>query len=119
MEMEMRIFLTAGFGAVLQELIHWYGLRAKLELDKYQNTLKSKWYWVVTLGMVLAAGIGTMIWFADAGQNTRSQDYMLFGFSFPLIIKKLGTAYAASRRRTLGKADSGLTIGRFMSAYLN
>jgi hypothetical protein len=49
--MDYKIILLACFGAFLQELIHWYGIRRKLELKLYKKDIRSLPYWIVTILM--------------------------------------------------------------------
>ena len=85
---------VGSFGAFLQELLHWYGLRFKLSSEEYDNLLKSVRYWIIISLMVISAGILTYIWFADSSNHRSLREFILFGFSFPLILKKAGEAVA-------------------------
>jgi hypothetical protein len=92
-------FALATFGAGLQELVHWYELRNKLDHEEYARLLRSRAYWVVVLLMIVGSGIGTAVW-CDGGAYS-GRDYMVFGAAFPLLMKKAVAAL-----------DTGTKLGR-------
>jgi hypothetical protein len=94
----------ASFGALLQELIHWYALRSKLDVSRYDRMMQSKGYWTITALMVVASGVGTWIW-CHGGAQYAPRDYLLYGAAFPLVVKKAVSALGEERHVRFGEAD--------------
>ena len=70
-------------GGVVAELLHWWNLREAKQLPDYA---KSPTYWIITLGMILAGGFITWIYF---GQRAEAIVALHVGISTPLILQKL------------------------------
>jgi hypothetical protein len=94
----------AAFGAFLQELFYWYDARTKLFQAKYKAILASPGYWLFAAAMIFASGVGTWIWFDPDPQKPRT--YLLMGAAFPVIFKKLVTAFI-SKNTKLGATVAG------------
>lgn len=102
-------FLVAGLGAISQEIAYWYDLRSKVQAQKYRDLIASPAYWGITLSMIAASAVGTVVWFAGEVQSTRT--YLLTGAAFPLILKKAISALLARPSR-LGAASDMRTYFR-------
>jgi hypothetical protein len=70
-------------GGVVAELLHWWNLREAKQLPDYAKSPK---YWIITLGMILAGGFITWIYF---GQRAEAIVALHVGISTPLILQKL------------------------------
>ena len=101
---EVFTIVVAGFGSALQELMHWYSARFRLDEKRHQKMLRSPAYWIVTIGLCIGSGIGTWVWFYDEAQTPRT--LMLTGAAFPLLLKKAIKAIGDSADTTLG-GDGG------------
>ncbi len=77
---------VATFGASVQEVVHWYNLRAVLHHKKYQRLLRSKSYWILTLTMALVSGVGSWLMYGEEMTSTHGQ--FILGAAFPLLFKK-------------------------------
>jgi hypothetical protein len=95
--------LIAAFGALLQEVLFWYDARTKLSSTKYRTLLKSVGYWVVTLSMICASGVGSWLWFAPQIESTRT--YLLLGAAFPIVFRKVVAAFIPKATK-LGARES-------------
>jgi hypothetical protein len=105
---------TACFGACLQELVYWYDAKTKLSQKKYQKLLHSVSYWIICVFMILGSGYGTWLWFYPESQSLRT--YLLFGAAFPVLFKKLVSAFV-SRETKLGlqKEDESSALRNYFS----
>lgn len=101
--MDYRIILLACFGAFLQELIHWHGIRRKLEIKRYKKEMRSFGYWVLTVAMIIASGFGTYFWYEQA-INLHSFQYIVTGAAFPLLFKKIVQLFIDNKPQ-LGESD--------------
>lgn len=104
-------FLPALFGAVLQEVLHWYYLRNKLDSRKYKVLLKRTNYWLITSLMVLLSAIGTA-WFY--GTRLEQLEIAVLGAAFPDIFRKLITS-AKQGEVTLGEDVEESTADLYFS----
>jgi hypothetical protein len=75
------------FGAISQEVLHWYNLRNRLSKKENATLIKSKYYWIITILLVLTSGVGTWILFSD--QTDKNAIIYILGAAFPMIFKKL------------------------------
>ena len=87
----VRAVLAGSFGSFLEELLHWNGLKTKLDSRRYRRMLASPVYWAITLAMIVSAGIGTWAWF-EGHEAVPLRTLIVFGFAFPLVIKKAGAS---------------------------
>lgn len=112
--MELKFLLAAFLGVILQEVLHWYDLRLKLHLKKYQQTLKSPSYWVITIIMI-ACSTGGVYFFLEANIDRYvARDFMVYGFAFPIIIKKAAAAVSQGPGEpTLGDEEGERKKGMF------
>lgn len=97
MAADLQFILIAIFGAMCQELLHWYELRNKLDAQQ-RKLFRSKFYWCITISMIIASGIATWILYNDAIPAKPKLPFIL-GATFPLIFKKLE---ALTQTRHLG-----------------
>lgn len=104
MDPQISFSLTAGFGALCQEVIHWFELRNKLDSDEAKKMYTSIYYWIITALMIILSGIGTMILFYEFPPETpmKSRIPFILGAAFPLIFKKL---VDATQKRDLGSSN--------------
>jgi hypothetical protein len=98
----MFVILTAGFGAILQELLFWYNARFTLGQAKYRALLRSPGYWVLVLAMAIGSGFACYLWFSPNLQAPRTN--LLFGAAFPALFKKAVGAFV-SKETHLGRAE--------------
>src|SRR5258708_6791823 len=80
--------LIAAFGAFLQEWLHWYDLRNHISDRRYKKLFASQGYWLLTGGTILSAGLVCWIWFFGDFTHLPPRHFLLFGFTFPMIIQK-------------------------------
>lgn len=99
--------LCALTGAILQELSHWYQLRAKLSEKQYQKLMDSRAYWIVTAIMVLATPLGVLIWYHDSLVSQQPRDFLVYGAAFPLIFKSGVAAATATNNQVVLGAGHG------------
>ena len=91
-------------GAVAQEVLHWYGLRTRLDHPEVRRVLRSPGYWIVTLAMIVVSGIGvTLVHGADSAHPGVA---FVLGAAFPMLLKKL-VAVAVARPPDTGSGVSG------------
>lgn len=98
--------LIGMFGAVLQELLFWYNLKAKLESAPYRELLTSPAYWGIVLAMIVGSGIASYVWFAPEQQTPRT--YLLFGAAFPVLFKKALDAFIPKQARLGSGSQSNI-----------
>ena len=108
---DAQVILIAGFGALTQEVLHWYNLRMQLSNKSYRKTLRSTAYWVAVFAMAVFSGVFTWTWYY--GEIRSPGEYLLTGVAFPLIVKKVAAALAANTTVQLGDND-----GSFLTNYL-
>ena len=82
----MNLYLLALLGATFQELLYWYGLRAKLSSKKYELIIKSKHYWAITVLFVTLSPLIVTIFMIDRNISSLSVAIALGGSS-PLLFK--------------------------------
>lgn len=80
-------FLYGIFGGLLAELLGLYKLRTQAPVA-FPSYLRSGFYWLVTIGMILAAGC--LVWIYDkSGLALKPLIAVNIGASAPLIIGSL------------------------------
>ncbi|MDX3916974.1 MAG: hypothetical protein QHC79_25760 [Pseudosphingobacterium sp.] len=96
---DVQFIFIASFGALVQEIIHLYELRAKIT-EPASGILKSRVYWVITIAMIITSGIGTWILYGDT-LEIKSVVFIL-GAAFPSIFKKVVAGAIDNRETVLG-----------------
>ncbi|HYC05430.1 MAG TPA: hypothetical protein VED40_19215 [Azospirillaceae bacterium] len=94
-------FLSSAFGFLLQELLWWYRLRQRLATQEYDQLVRSKSYWVITLLIAFGCRVFAIIWFHDRFMSVSLRDFFLFGASVPVLVKQ--SIAAGSEKIHLGK----------------
>jgi hypothetical protein len=64
------LYAAAAVGLVLQEIMQWYALRAKLSKTEHKNSLRSATYWTVVGLMIVFGAAGCFFWMAGETQLT-------------------------------------------------
>ena len=95
----MTFILIAIFGALCQELLYWYEIRNKLDVEENKKLLRSKSYWITTFLMIVVSGIGTWLIFYAKEVDFPYKIPFVLGAAFPLVFKKI---VAALQTRDLG-----------------
>jgi hypothetical protein len=103
---DIKLILIACFGAFTQEFLHLYDLRKQIttsaQRKKYDKMLRSLDYWLLSAGFTLVGGVFTWLWYhGDVG--LRSRDYLVMGIAFPLIVKKVISAFSQETKVKLGE----------------
>lgn len=88
MSPDLICILSASFGALCQEVLHWYNLRNKLEKADMHALEMSKWYWIVISATIFVSGLGTYFLFFQQAPKSQAIQFIL-GAAFPNIFKKL------------------------------
>ena len=83
-----QVFLVGFLGGVILELMHWYNIKEK---ETYPISLKSVWYWIITVAMAVTGGLLTMLYFGSRADGIVA---LHVGLSTPLILQKLTTTIA-------------------------
>lgn len=100
------LFAVATFGAALQELAHWYELRAVPDVPNATPSSRSIEYWLVTLMMIAGSGAGTTVWLSgEQSQAVDARDALVFGAAFPALFKQAVRAAGSAGPAMLGTAD--------------
>ncbi len=97
-------FLYGVIGGALGELLKWYSLRESANLPTY---IRSPFYWVVTLLMVLAGGGMVMI---QGVQPSTPWLAINVGLTAPLILKGFATIVPVKPAVPAG-AGAGVSFG--------
>lgn len=79
--------LLGSFGAFCQEVVHLYDLRATLHCARMRRVYRSWQYWVITVLMVLASGMG--VWVMCGDRVVPEHVLFVMGAAFPMLFKKL------------------------------
>ncbi len=121
MDALQQVLLSAA-GAALQELLYWYQLQGRLSSADVKR-LKSRFYWVLVVLVVLASGLGGWAWFSKGNGSPSAWDCLLVGAAFPALFKTGVGAVAARKAPQLGtKLNPQRTPARelqtFVWAYL-
>lgn len=103
------VFGTGCAGGVLAELLHWWNLRESPQLPAYYKNL---FYWVVTVGMILAGGFVAWIYF---GSKAEAIIAVHVGLSAPLILQKLVTSLPDTKGSKNIIATPAPTLRRFFT----
>ena len=94
-------FLIGGAGALCFEVLKVYEYRHKLTSQKWKKMLRSKLYWGVFVGMVLASGF--FAWAFNAKhQEVDAWQVVLSGIASRSLIRELLAAKAASADKVMG-----------------
>ena len=101
-EIDFGFIAVAAFGAFMQELLHWYELRERLALKRYQTLIKSAGYWLITIITIGASGVGIWLLFGEDNLSVKMQ--FIAGAAFPLIFKKLVKSFGGKNNTQLGRA---------------
>lgn len=91
MDNALYVILVACFGSLVQEILHWYNLRKKLEVEEFEKLLNSKGYWIITILFILISGPVTFIILSEEfnlGALTLKVPFIT-GIGLPMILKKL------------------------------
>ena len=97
----------AGIGALLQELLHWYGLRHQLREAAYSSLLRSKAYWFITIAVILVTPIAVVVWFSERTEALSPGDFLILGAAFPTLFKTVVARIGESGDTKLGHVDGG------------
>lgn len=81
----MSIYIPCLLGACFQEVLHWMGLKQKLQ-DKV-IIAKSADYWIITLVSIAIITLSTP-YLVQSFEGAKEWHYLVTAFSFPAIIKK-------------------------------
>lgn len=94
------VFLCAGFGGLLTELLKWYRLRESPNLPHYKSSVL---YWGVTVCMILAAGVLGILY----GVTERSAIMVMnIGISAPLLLKAMAEVHGQQEKKVrVGKVS--------------
>lgn len=117
MDLEIKLLLAAVLGASIQEVFYWYEIRTKLELKKNKAIMKSTAYWIVTIMMVFFSAIGVYFFLESNIDRYIARDFMVYGFSFPLILKKATKVIAINNIET--KLGSDYSIKNTFKSYFD
>ncbi|MEO0505119.1 MAG: hypothetical protein AAF090_03135 [Bacteroidota bacterium] len=85
----MNPYLISFFGAIAQEILHWYDLRQDFGEDSELNRTPS--YWIITIAATILFTVATP-WLIEgivASEELKSWHYFIGALSFPAIVKKL------------------------------
>ncbi len=93
--------LPALAGALAQEVLHWYLLRARLDEPRLVRLLRSPAYWIVTLAMIAVSAVGAA--FLSDARTTPATAFVL-GAAFPALLERL--VAAAVTRAAVSGADT-------------
>lgn len=107
----MQSLVATLFGAVFQELLHWYQLRNNLDSQKYKTLLRRKNYWLITGSMILASAFGTA-WFY--GSKLQPLELAVLSAAFPTVFRKFVTS-VKQRDVKLGEEDKSSTAELYFS----
>lgn len=113
---DISFIALAIFGAITMELVHWYELRNKLEEEDTQKLIKSKYYWIITMSMIVISGFGTYILFFE--KALKMSIPFVLGAAFPTIFRKV---VESSQSRDLGNnnlSGTKLTFRKVFKAYI-
>jgi len=88
MSPQITCLLIASAGAFCQEILHWYNLRNKILDVEVQQLAKSKWYWIITIVVIITSGFGTYFLFFNDISDKFSVQFIL-GAAFPNLFKKI------------------------------
>jgi hypothetical protein len=99
------IALAAFFGAAFQELLYWYGLRRQLAKKSVREILRSPGYWMITVAMIAASPVITVIMHYDDPHLITLRDALIYGAAAPALFKQALQAAPKPRMR-LPKIDA-------------
>lgn len=92
----------AGLGALLQELLHWYGLRHQLRSAAYSKLLRSGIYWLITIAVIAVTPVAVVVWFSDRAELLSPGDFLILGAAFPTLFKTVVARVGESGEPKLG-----------------
>lgn len=102
MNEKLILILISSFGALTQEILHWYDLRGKLDHQRYKKMIKSGGYWIIISITIVVSGVGTFLLFSD---NFKPDNYsipFILGAAFPLLFKKAVSGISKNTNQHLG-----------------
>ena len=107
----MESYIATLFGAVFQELLHWYYLRNKLDSPKYKSLMKRKNYWLITVLVIVASAFGTAYFY---GSTLGKLELAVISAAFPTLFRKFVTSVKQSDVK-LGEQDETSTADLYFS----
>ena len=88
-----QFLLMAALGSVVQESLHWFDLRGKLNPDSYNALMQSAVYKGIVLGMVVMSPLTAWLLFSQKLGIDQMQDVQsILGAACPLIARKVVSA---------------------------
>lgn len=93
-------------GALLQELLHWYGLRNWLDETQTQKLLRNKVYWMITGLMIMAAPLAVYFLHVEDRCTLSLRDAFIFGAAAPALLKQ---AFRAAPKPKNAQAEESLS----------
>jgi hypothetical protein len=100
LEGDLSVGMIGCLGAVAAEALHWHGLRRRARLPTY---LKSTFYWIVTVVMVLLGGF--VAWLRYGG-DASALDAFATGLAAPIILQKLISQTGRANMGSRGAEES-------------
>lgn len=85
------IGLLAAGGAAAQEVLWWYNRRHKLDEKALDRLLRSRGYWIITLGFIILSGLLSLA-MLDGIAGISKFTCLYTGAAMPLILKQFMTA---------------------------
>lgn len=115
------VWLPALFGALFQELLRWMPLLNRPPSAAEKKRLRSGFYWIPALLLVLGGTIGTYYFTLDG--PSRPLQCIALGAAFPTLFKKVVDAFVGiaegphpiaggDRASRLGPTSAGLEVLR-------
>lgn len=96
------IILPALVGLAGQEIIQWFSLRTVLSKPEHLQTLRDPKYWTICALMLLFGTAIIYFWVSGDPQRYQDKDIMVFGLSFPALVRKITASVAGAQDRALG-----------------
>ena len=90
--------LAPFLGSAALEVLHWFDLREKLDLQRHRKLLRSPGYWIITVLTGMVGGLVTLVLFNGQG----AAKLLLAGAAFPVLFRKLVTTLASRKHAMLG-----------------
>ncbi len=86
----MQFLMMTFAGSFVQELVHWYDLRGKLNAERYQALMQSTLYKVLVVGMLVMPPLTSWLLFSQKLGGDRMEELQsIVGAAGPLVIRKL------------------------------
>jgi len=105
MDSNIAFMLVASFGSLCQEILYWFELKKKMDEAENQKVLKSPYYWVLTVLVIIISGVGTWLLFYDDTPVKLKIPFVL-GAAFPYLFKKIVQATQDKPLPHLGKTST-------------